>query len=321
MFILGCLYRMPATVLKIDKPRHRKKVAMFDYDWTLVKPKTGGTFPKDVEDWMWLFPSIPETLRAYYEKGYAIVVFTNQSKAWKVQQIETVMSKVGIPCAVYVGMQKEEQKPATTIFTEFLGDKEWDTKKSFFVGDALGRAADFSDSDKVFAERIGVRAANIYAPEAFFEHEKPKTKSPPRVARASTQELVVMVGYPASGKSTITQTVFKPNGYEILESDELKTVAKIRSGLKKALVAGKSVVVDATNPTRDRRKEYIDIAKAISPNIQIRAIHVATTMEESVARNNLRPKEKGVPMIAYYTYRKRFEAPTVDEGFDRVEIA
>lgn len=311
---------MPPVVLNIGKPRYRKKVAMFDYDWTLVKPKTGGTFPQDVDDWVWLFPSVPETLKNYYEKGYAIVVFTNQSKKWKVQQIENVMKEVGVPCTVYIGVQKEEQKPATIMFQEFVGDKEWDSKKSFFVGDALGRPADFADSDKVFAERIGVKAKNILAPEAFFEHEVRESKVSVRPSK--TQELVIMVGYPASGKSTISQGVFKANGYEVLESDELKTMAKIRAGLKKALGEGKSVVVDATNPTRERRKEYVNIAREIrGEDIKVRCIHVATSMEESVARNNLRSKEKGVPMIAYYTYRKRFEEPNATlEGFDQLEV-
>ncbi len=314
---------MSPISLKILKPRYRKKIAMFDYDWTLVKPKSGGTFPKDAEDWTWLYPSVLETLQTYYAKGYSIVVFTNQSKQWKVHQIENVMSSIGIPCFVYIAMQKEEHKPATTMFKAFLDDKEWDKNKSFFVGDALGRAADYSDSDKVFAETIGLKAKQIHAPEAFFKHETKTTpKSPIRVASSTTQELVIMVGYPASGKSTITQTVFKPNGYVILESDVLKTMPKIRSGLKNALTIGKSVVVDATNPTRERRKEYIDLAKAVNPElIKIRVIHVATSMDESVERNNMRPKEKGVPMIAYYTYRKKFEEPNASiEGFDILQV-
>lgn len=41
-----------------------------------------------------------------------------------------------------------------------------DKDKSFFIGDALGRKSDFSDSDKVFAENIGVV---IYPPEKVFD--------------------------------------------------------------------------------------------------------------------------------------------------------
>lgn len=309
---------MAPVVIKLGKPRYRKRIAMFDFDWTLVKPKSGGTFPKNVDDWTWVFPSVPHTLRAWYDKGYSIVVFTNQSKEWKLQQIEHAMTETGVPCFVYVGMQKDDRKPAPAMFKEFLGEKEWDTAKSFFVGDALGRPADFADSDKVFAERVGVKAKKIFAPEQFFEHEIVTFKHKV-VPNKKSQELVIMVGYPASGKSTISQTVFKPNGYEVLESDELKTMAKLRNALKQSLRDGKSAVIDATNPTGDRRKEFVDIARGIDKNIKIRVIHVATSMEESVARNNQRSKG-GVPMIAYYTFRKRFEQPDKDkEGFDVFE--
>ncbi len=311
---------MAPTVLKLLKPRYRKKVAMFDYDHTLVKPKTGNTFPKDVDDWTWTYPSVPETLKTYYEKGYAIVVFTNQTKGWKVQQIEKAMTEVNVPCFVYIAMDKEEHKPSTAMFKEFIDTKEWDEKKSFFVGDALGRPADWSDVDKKFAEAVGVRAKNILAPEVFFKHEKVEVKKV-QISPNNKQELVIMVGYPASGKSTLSQTIFKPNGYEIVESDVLKTVPKMKSVITKALKDGKSVVVDATNPTRERRKEFADIARSVDKNIKIHCIHVATSMEESVERNNTRPKEKGVPKIAYYTYRKRFEQPDKEaEGFDILDV-
>ena len=31
------------------------KMASFDYDWTLVKPKNDRTFPKDIDDWEFLY--------------------------------------------------------------------------------------------------------------------------------------------------------------------------------------------------------------------------------------------------------------------------
>ena len=43
--------------------RYRSKMAGFDYDHTLVKPKTKSTFSKDEDDWMWLRPSVPVMLK------------------------------------------------------------------------------------------------------------------------------------------------------------------------------------------------------------------------------------------------------------------
>ena len=40
--------------------------------------------------------------------------------------------------------------------------------KLLFLGDALGRKTDFSDSDKVFAETIGIK---YYSPEGIFRNK------------------------------------------------------------------------------------------------------------------------------------------------------
>lgn len=42
---------MPATVYNINNTEMRTKMASFDYDWTLVNPKNGKTFPSSIDDW------------------------------------------------------------------------------------------------------------------------------------------------------------------------------------------------------------------------------------------------------------------------------
>lgn len=88
---------MPIKQIKLNKFRFRTKIAAFDYDWTLVKPKSGGTFPKNIDDWKWLRSSVPSVLQKYYEKGFCIVVFTNQTKEWKITQIEDSLKTLNIP--------------------------------------------------------------------------------------------------------------------------------------------------------------------------------------------------------------------------------
>ena len=51
------------------------------------------------------------------------------------------------------------------MFTDFVKDFSIDKSESFFVGDALGRKGDWSDSDKVFAENIGIK---YISPEEMF---------------------------------------------------------------------------------------------------------------------------------------------------------
>jgi hypothetical protein len=42
-------------------------MAAFDYDWTLVNPKNANTFPKNVDDWEWIYPNVPDKLKKYHE--------------------------------------------------------------------------------------------------------------------------------------------------------------------------------------------------------------------------------------------------------------
>jgi bifunctional polynucleotide phosphatase/kinase len=149
----------------LNNAQHKEKMAAFDYDWTLVKPKYGKKFPSNINDWEWLFPSITSKLIACYEQGYMIVIFTNQSKPWKHEQIKQVLRTLNIPLFIVVANDKIEYKPNPSLLDELMNDYIVNKSESFFVGDALGRSGDFSDSDKQFAENIGVRC---YSPEEYF---------------------------------------------------------------------------------------------------------------------------------------------------------
>jgi len=35
--------------------KDKTRIAGFDMDWTLIKTKTGATFPKNKEDWVFLY--------------------------------------------------------------------------------------------------------------------------------------------------------------------------------------------------------------------------------------------------------------------------
>jgi bifunctional polynucleotide phosphatase/kinase len=156
---------MAHTVYNVKNAIHREKMAAFDFDWTLVKPKGRKIFPSNVDDWQWLYPNISEKIKKYYEDDYMIVIFTNQSKIWKHKQIQIVAESMDIPIFIVVATDKCEYKPNRILLDVLIQDNKINKEASFFVGDALGRKNDFSDSDKVFAENIGIP---IYSPESFF---------------------------------------------------------------------------------------------------------------------------------------------------------
>jgi bifunctional polynucleotide phosphatase/kinase len=300
-------------IIKIKKPRFRSKIACFDYDWTLVCPKDGRTFPKNVDDWQWLRESIPETIKEFYKKGFGVYIFTNQSKEWKRDQIVNVLTCLDIPLTICIAYEKIHYKPSLALFNEAFTKAQQDKikkKPSFFVGDALGRPNDHSDSDLKFAKAMGLECS---PPEDIFK-AKPATKI--QVTPSKTQEVVIMVGYPGSGKSTICEKVFEPAGYFIAHGDILKTSAKMIKEAKKYVSQGKSVVFDATNPSKEKRAEYVNFAKEYK--LPVRCILMTTSLEESLARNNKR--EKPIPKIVFNIYKKKYEEPSDSEGFKIIKI-
>jgi bifunctional polynucleotide phosphatase/kinase len=316
---------MAPVILKFNKPRHRQRLAMFDYDQTLVKPKDNRPFPKNENDWMWLQPNVPDILKKYYEDGYGILVFTNQSKPWKQNHITNSIGSLGIPITVAIAFDKAEHKPSRVMFDAVIGDKKWKKDNSFFVGDALGRRGDFANTDKLFAEAIGVA---VRSPEEEFSsqvhlQEKDETyydkiqQMAKRVKKTKGLELVIMVGYPGSGKSTIAES-FLDHGYEVIDGDVHKVEKKRMKLIAEALERKQSVVFDATNMTKDKRSMYIDIAKKHS--VSVRCIYISTSMEKSMELNLKRPAEKQVPKIAYYKLRKTFEEPSESEGCEILKL-
>ncbi len=317
---------MAPFIIKSPKFRYRSKIAAFDYDWTLIKPKSQAKIPKSVDDWQWLDEKIPQILKNFYNKGFCIVVFTNQTKQWKIDQIKNVMNVLEIPFIVYIGMDKGDQKPNTIMFDHFTKDKKWDKKQSFFVGDALGRKCDWSNMDKIFANSIGIQVKSpeeIFNIDYFGDNQKTPQSELNNVKLSSldNQEVIITTGYPGSGKSTLMKNIFGSiDRYVILHGDDLKTSKKMIKAAIPHLNNGKSIIFDATNPSKEKRSEYITFIKQEFPTIKIRCVHISTSIEESMKRNKQRPEKEIVPNVVFYIYRKKFQQPSEDEGCDVITI-
>ncbi len=300
---------MSPTIYNINNAEVQEKMASFDYDWTLVNPKDGKTFPTSIDDWQWMYPNVPEKIQQYYEDGYMIVVFSNQSKKWKCEQIQLVMSILNIPLFVVIATEKEDYKPNPILFNTPFGQNEINKEESFFVGDALGRKTDFSDSDKVFAENIGVKC---YSPEDIFVNNT-ETFWIPNIPLSPNPEIIIMMGYPGSGKSTIAENICKNENYIHIAGDVHKTSSKMRKASLEYILQSKSIVFDATHSSIKKRNEFIELSKKY--NYEVKCIHVATSLDISYKRNKSRCEEKQVPKIAYSVYKKYYEEPREEECF------
>jgi len=305
---------MTLTIYNINNATIREKMVSFDYDWTVVNPKDGRTFPLSIDDWIWLYPNVPEKIKQYYEEGYMIVIFTNQSKQWKCEQIKMVMEQLCIPLFIVIAMDKKEYKPNTILFDTLIGENTINKEESFFVGDALGRKSDFSDSDKVFAENIGIK---WYSPEDIFTN-KTDIFEIPTIALSTNPEIIIMMGYPGSGKSTIAKNICKNDNYIHISGDIHKTSSKMRKASLEHILQKKSIVFDATHSSIKKRKEFIDLSKKY--NYEVKCIHVTTSLDISYKRNKSRDDEKQVPKIAYSVYKKYYEEPSETEDFTLFSI-
>lgn len=297
---------MNDTIIQTKKSR-RQKFAIFDFDWTLVKPLEGRKFPKDATDWQYIRPSVVPVVRKY-AKDYQIVIVTDQSKLWKVDQIKAVIADLDIDVTVIIGVKETSQKPSTDLFLSTF--PKFDHTKAFYVGDAAGRKGDWSDKDKVFADRLEVK---FYTPEELFPLET--VTIPSSVKPVQHKEVIIMVGYPASGKTTIAKTIFEPVSYYRVDGDSLKTAKAMIKDAEKH-VGAQSILFDSTAGTKDKRAQFIGFAQ--KHNLPVRVLWVQTSIEQSIENN----KQRGstVPLIAFYMYRKNFEPPTEDEGFTLTKI-
>lgn len=277
--------------------------AIFDLDWTLIRPLKGkyATGP-----WTWL-PGRKEKLKKLVEEGWSIAILTNQkpnpkkSKNTIIQiltQVHEDLNKEDIPNIILTGLANEEYRKPNVGWLKHLALKEG----SFMVGDAAGRPEDFSDSDIGFAKNARIP---FYLPEEMFPFRPPELIG---------KTLIIEMGAPASGKSTYAKELEKI-GFIRIESDAFKSsFPRIYKAVEKSLATGNNVVIDATNPTRERRMIYINIAK----NMGYRPIifHFLNSGED---RNKLR--EKKVPQIAFNTYWSRLEPPDSSvEGVEVVEV-
>ncbi|TGZ33003.1 Uncharacterized protein DBV15_08840 [Temnothorax longispinosus] len=275
---------------------NQTKVAAYDMDGTLIKPKSGLVFPKDCNDWQLLYPDVPGKLKQLHTNGYKIVIFTNQAglSTGKVKindfkrKIEKVVQKIGVPI---------QKNGGVTI----------DKASSFYIGDAAGRPKnwapgkkkDHSSADRLMALNLGIKFET--PEEHFLKHKTPPYELPKFNPKSLSQtddickpvdaeltlkqqEVVLMVGSPGSGKSHFAKNYLKEYGY--VNRDTLGSWQKCIAAVQQYLNQGKSIVLDNTNPDPASRKRYIEIAK--KRNVSVRCFVMTTSIEHAKHNNKFR---------------------------------
>jgi bifunctional polynucleotide phosphatase/kinase len=294
-------YHVPKTI-------QQGPVASFDVDWTVTYAQENlfGTKPNDIH----LLPNRRDRIQQLYNGGYNIALFTNQkavsvsAREKTAERISNAVRKLGVDCFIFIAFKSSSsscdvekyRKPQRGMWDK-LEELLPGHPVEFFVGDALGRPQDFSDSDRLFAEAGGVI---VITPEDFFGVTGYDVVFP------NEKVLIVCVGAPGTGKSTYFKSNLEPLGYIQISQDLLKTKAKVDKTFKKAVEDGVNIVIDSTNPTLDRRKFFYDIASENGYTVI-----VLYFVRDGHGWNKLREKGNGrVPDIVYHTFFKNLEPPT-----------
>ncbi|KAK6347679.1 hypothetical protein TWF718_005517 [Orbilia javanica] len=355
--LLAAIWEPAASSSAAPVKDGKVKFAGFDLDSNLISTKSGRTFAKDGEDWKWWHPTVPSKLRQMFEDGCRIVIFTNQNglkasgskaddklKEWK-KKINYIVTALNIPIHVYAATETDiYRKPRTGMFEHYLSDLGDDAPlvdmdASVFVGDAAGRKGDFSAGDRKFAENLGLK---FLTPEELFLDEKPmpyeldldpanwpRSNVAPAFEKKYPLEVVVLCGRPGSGKSTITNKHLVPLGYERINQDILKTKDKCIKAAQGFLKEGESVIIDATNSSRDTRAVWKGVADKAKGAV-FRCIYLTTSEELCYHNDGVRaysnvksfnPENRtSVGSMAFRTFKSKFQEPDVSEGFKDITV-
>jgi len=146
-------------------------------------------------------------------------------------------------------------------------------------------------------------------------------------------EVIMVIGYPASGKSSIAKEYIEQD-YTWLNRDDFGgSISDLISPMMSALEEGENVVLDNTFPTVESRKAFLECAYLYKADVICEWL--TTSIEDAqfnacyrIMRREgklLNPAEIKAnkspnifPPVVLFKYKKEFEKPTVEEGFKAV---
>ena len=132
-------------------------------------------------------------------------------------------------------------------------------------------------------------------------------------------ECVILIGLQGAGKTTFYRQRFAASHAHVSMDrfpNARHKAARVEAELVRALEAGRSVVIDNTNPTIAARAQWIQIARALGA--EIIGYYVEATVREALTRNRVREGKARIPDVGIFATAKRLQPPRRAEGFDRL---
>lgn len=135
----------------------------------------------------------------------------------------------------------------------------------------------------------------------------------------SPPTLVLLIGLPASGKTTFFRARFGETHVHVSKDHFPNAKRRDRRQVRlitEALSQGISVVVDNTNPSPVERGPLITIARA--HGVRVIGYYFSSRLSASLARNASRQGAARVPDVGVLDVAKRLRRPHRSEGFDEL---
>jgi bifunctional polynucleotide phosphatase/kinase len=337
---------------KIATPNVKTKIAGFDLDQTLIGTKNGKKFPTDSDDWIWNYANVKDKLLELSNDGYIIIIVTNQagikSSVKKLNEFKEKIEKIeknissshpSLSFTIYCAPHKDvHRKPYPTMLDSlpFTIDKT----NSFFCGDGAGRDTDHTSADIKFSFNLCIC---FKTPENVFlnDHESTGVLEYPiepysreilenkqyvfNHNKKKLPELIIMVGYPASGKSSTVNIIVESLtnlkiDHGVVSLDLMRSKQVMIKSIGVCAKAYKTIIIDNTNLDVETRNNLITTVKNINKKYYVRIVHMLTSIDRSIHNNYYRycvdykTKPKFVPEFVYMMMAKKYVKPDLTDN-------
>lgn len=308
---------------KIGKVKTKHKIGIFGLKKCMLKENTYNCFSENSLEMV-----------KKLSKNYMIVVIASYLRS-KEESIDSYITKItkkldeyDVPMVLLCSLKHNRYELPLLGFWDLIRlNIETKRENCFYVGTRAGRVEDDSNVDYKFALNCGI---DFYTPSLMFNNFRCRYHIPKKVTltddkikrnppKINDPKIVLIMGYPCSGKSKIAEKHFSDCENNI-NVDGIIIDCKFYDKLKKLAMKNESVVIEGSFQNKGLRNGLVEFAKSFRYNTQC----IRTNVDYKLARHlNVLRMLNGEKLIKnkYFKYYQQFyEEPSSVEGWDDIYL-